>query len=325
VKAVQAVILPLLPVILIGSIGTIHAQEPKDPSGPPDLARPPLPPRDREETDLDREREGSTVAEEDTLPVSDAPWGLPPEMQEKLAAAAEVYRAYTRQFTCIETARSVHYKGGEAGEDKHRTYSFLLTTDESGSSFQESRRLVTEKGTVKKGEVKDEEPFPPAYAWVFLFSAFNQPYFSYRDLGDRFDGFDWVREIQFKGAVPFTDGKDIRQWEGVVLVDAATHTPLEIRAQPKGQEDRLRAKFLRWAQSFNIMGIRLAPRPFGYRCRIEFHFRKDRLTFPTRLRYDKFRAVEFRRVIPWKASSRTYSEYRFFQVGTRETLGDSRE
>ena len=43
-------------------------------------------------------------------------------------------------------------------------------------------------------------------------------------LGDGFEGFDWVRRIQFRGALPFTDGRDIRQWEGTVLVDAFTHS-----------------------------------------------------------------------------------------------------
>src|SRR5262249_51851573 len=151
-------------------------------------------------------------------------------------------------------------------------------------------------------EVEEESKFPPAYAWVFLFSRFDQPYFMYRSLGERFEGFDWVHEIQFRGALPFTDGKDIRQWEGTVLVDAATYAPVEIRAEPSSQRDRIKAMFEHWNRSFNIVGIKTAPRPFGYRCRVTFGLRQDRLNFPTELRYDTFRAVGAKQFIPWMAS-----------------------
>ena len=69
---------------------------------------------------------------------------------------------------------------------------------------------MTSEGRIK-GEAIDEEPFPPAYAWVFLFSRFHEPYFVFRLLDTKFDGFDYVHEIQFKGSLSFTDGKDIRQ------------------------------------------------------------------------------------------------------------------
>lgn len=320
------VLLPILLILFI-SIMPIPAQEPKNPMGPPEPPPPPLPSKsDLAGDDSDgKEEEGTLVPEEDRIPTSAEPWGLDDELLGTLALSATRYQAHTRRFTCIETARTADYKNGESAGEKVRRYSFLLTADEAGTNFRESRRRYNDKGTLRKGETEDAEPFPPAYAWVFLFSEFNQGYFAYRDLGDHFDGFDWVREIQFKGALPFTDGKDIRQWEGVVLVDAVSHTPLEIRAQPSGQQERIEAVYRRWASAFNLIGIRLAPRPFGYRCRVEFHFRKGQLTFPTRLRYDTFRATGIDRTTPWKTSSRSYSEYKFFRVGTSQTLGDSRE
>ena len=64
-----------------------------------------------------------------------------------------------------------------------------------------------------------------------MFSDVKEPYFDFRLVETRFDGFDLVHEIQFRGSLPFTDGKDIRQWEGVVLIDAFKFTPLEIRRQ----------------------------------------------------------------------------------------------
>ncbi len=232
-----------------------------------------------------------------------------------LSQVAEVYRDYALRLSCVETVRVATYgDSGEAEKEVVRRYAFLLYRDVDAKTLRELRQRVRSDGSVGSGEVRDEEPFPPAYGWVDLFSRFYQPFFAYRDRGERFEGYDWVREIEFRGALPFTDGKDIREWEGTVLLDAAKGTPLEIRAQPGGQDDRLRFLFDRWSRSFRFLGIRLAPRPFGYKCRVEFRTRKDGLTFPTQLRYDTFRAVSAKQRIPWRASIRDYDEYRFFRV-----------
>jgi len=289
-------------------------QQDTDPqSGLPDAVPPPLPPREPDE-DLGHY--------DSILGVSDAPWGLPGELLDPLFEKAAVYRDYTRRFTCVETARLAQYgSGGEADKEKIRRYGYLLVKDVVGETVREFRQEIAKDGSLKAAEVKDEEPFPPAYSWVFLFSRFNEPYFAYRSLGDRFDGFDWVYEIQFKGSLPFTDGKDIRQWEGVVLVDAVTFTPLEIHAEPTGQGDRINALYRRWARSFNLVGVRLAPRPFGYRANIQFRYRREGLSFPTELRYDTFRAVGGNEVTPVRASTRTYSDYAITRVETQQELG----
>jgi hypothetical protein len=166
----------------------------------------------------------------------------------------------------------------------------------------------------------DPERFPPAYAWVFLFSAFHEPYFEYRDLGESLDGFDLVRTIQFRGGLPFTDGRDIRQWEGLVILDAANLTPIEILAQPSDQDVRLRAMYEAWAHSFNLVGYRSGPRPFGYRCQVEFRLRLEGLSYPTYLRYESFRAVGREQRVRWTASMRTYDGYKLFGVETVEEV-----
>jgi len=299
----------------IAAAGAVHAlQQATDPqSGLPDAVPPPLPPRQPDE---------EVGKYQSILGDSDLPWGLSDELFERLFEKAAVYREYTRRFTCVETARLADYgSGGEAEKEKIRRYGYLLIKDAVGETVREFRQEIAKDGSFKSSEVKDEEPFPPAYAWVFLFSRFNEPYFAFRSLGDRFDGFDWVYEIQFKGSLPFTDGKDIRQWEGVVLVDAVTFTPLEIRAEPTGQGDRINALYRRWAQAFNLIGMRLAPRPFGYRAHIQFRYRREGLSFPTELRYDKFRAVGGNEVSPVTASTRTYSDYAITRVETQEELG----
>jgi len=262
-------------------------------------------------------------AESETM--AEAPWGLPQATLAKLAEKAVEYREFALRFTAIETVRAAEYDGeGLANREATRRYSFLLERGPDGQTLEEYRERLKEDGTTRRGGVDDEEPFPPAYAWVFLFSEFHQPYFAYRDLGDRFEGFDWVREIEFRGSLPFTDGKDIRQWQGTILVDATNYTPLEIHAKPSAQDERIRAMFDRWARAFNLIGVRLAPRPFGYECRVEFHMRRSGLTFPTRLRYDTFRAVSSKRTVPVRASTRYYEDYRFFRTGTTESSGDVR-
>lgn len=241
-------------------------------------------------------------------------WGpLPDATSERLASTADRYVAYALRFTADETVRLAKYENGFAESETLKRYGYLLVREEDGS-LREIRQERKRDGDLSRFETKDEEPFPPAYAWVFLFSRQNQSFFSYRERGERFDGFDWVREYDFRGALPFTDGKDIRQWEGNVLVDAVTGAPLRIHAEPSRQDERMRLLFDRWTQAFNIVGFRLAPRPFGHRCEIGFRLRQDTLAFPTDIRYDTFRAVSSKQTIPWQASTRTYESYRFFQT-----------
>lgn len=245
-------------------------------------------------------------------------WGpLSEDVAEALARTADRYQAYALRFTADETVRVAEYDGGIAEKETTKRYGYLLVRERSGS-IREIRQARKRDGELARSETEDKEPFPPAYAWVFLFSRQNQPFFSYRDRGERFEGFDWVREYEFRGALPFTDGEDIRQWEGTALVDAVTGSLIEIRAQPSRQEERLRIQFDRWTQSFNLVGLRMAPRPFGHRCEIAFRLRQDRLSFPTEMRYDTFRAVSTKQTIPWRASTRSYESYRFFQTESVE-------
>ena len=307
-------------ILALTAAGGAMAQVPGDPMGDP--IPDPLPSRPKPKKE---DGEKTKPAWEELYRESDAPWELPATISMTLASRADAYQEFARKFTCTETARSAKYRDNEASKELNRKYSYLLITEPSVGSFQESRHKIKKDGKVQRDEVKDEEKFPPAYAWVFLFSSFNQGYFAYRDLGDYFDGFDWVREIQFKGSFRFTDGKDIRQWEGIALVDAATLTPLEIRAEPIGQRDHIRALYRKWSTAFNLAGLRFAPRPFGYSCKVNFRLRKSRLTFPTQLRYDTYRVVSKDQTIPWKASTRDYTGYRFFNVGTTEEVGDAAE
>jgi hypothetical protein len=255
-------------------------------------------------------------------PKPEAPWQIPEDLRAQLARTADRYKEYALRFTCLETVRLARYDAdGEASDESVRRYAYLLEREGEGETLREYRQKVREDGTPRGGEVRDEEPFPPAYAWVQLFSRFAQSFFAYRDRGERVEGYDWVREIEFRGALPFTDGKDIRQWEGTALVDAVTLSPIEIHAQPTGQDARVRALYDRWSQAFSIIGLHMAPRPLLYGAFVQLGLRKDGLSFPTEMRYDTRIAVSAKRSVPRQASSRRYDGYQFFKTATTETPG----
>jgi len=237
------------------------------------------------------------------------------------AGDAEKYLNYAVKFTCTESVRKAQFDDHEAKHETSRIYGYLLERGD-GQTIREFRQKLKSDGTVTTTEVNDAEAFPPAYAWVFLFSKVNQPYFAYRERGDRFEGYDWVRIFEFKGAIPYTDGRDIRQWDGVVLVDATTMTPVEIRAEPGHQKERLKLLFERWSQSFNVVGMRTGPKAVGFSGRVLFQTRRDQLNFPTQLRYSSFRAVTPKSTEPTEASTREYSSYHFFETGTNERVLD---
>lgn len=306
----------ILSVVCVGLLATVPAtlaQSPPDhglPGGdpvPPAVPKPPTP-----------KTAGNYEA---VLRESDEPWGIDPGLLQELYTKAAVYEAYTKRFTCNETARLAHYDNGAVASEKLRRYGYLLTTLQPGAGVYEIRQEFAKDGTMRPGAVNDEDPFPAAYAWVFMFSRFNEPYFSFRMVADRFDGFDWVQEFEFRGSLPFTDGKDIRQWQGRIVLDAVSKTPLEIHAEPVGQTERIEAMYRKWSQSFNLLGMRTGPKPLGHRARIQFRHRKEGLTFPTELRYDTFLAVAPQKVLQTRASTRQYDSYLIYKIDAGSEIG----
>lgn len=314
----------LLAMIAFGlsAVSVLSAQTNQtDPMAPPHLLPPPpKPPKPKPE-----------VVEEIELsrysPDNQAPWSLPQEMLENLARSVLDYERLATRLSCDETARLADYDDeGTAKKEKNRRYAYLLEPSTHQGIVVEHRSALNKAGEIKKETVKDEEPFPPAYAWVYLFSAQNQPFFDYRLVRDGFDGFDWIKEIQFRGALGFADGKDIREWEGTILIDATSWTPLEIYAQPSNQDEKIEAQYRQWASSFNILNMRAGPKPFVYRSHAKFRKRSNSLTFPTELRYDTLRAVSPQTMVRVRASIRTYGNYQFFGVdSSRETILGARE
>lgn len=281
----------------------------------PDPVPPPLP---KKEPPEDAPKYGAVI--------DDAPeeqWELPPEVLSGARHTAAVYEDYARRFLCDEEARLAEYdRTQQVTKERRRRYGYLLLRGSVGEPVREYRQQIGKDGRYK-GEVEDSEPFPPAYAWVFLFSEFHEPYFDFRLVDTYFEGFDLVHEIHFRGSVPFTDGKDIRQWEGKVLIDAFYYTPIELEAEPLGQKSRLESLYRIWAESFNLLGFRTGKKPLGYTAKVVFGFKKGDLRFPTSLRYDTRRAVSPEQLVMVRASTRRYSNYQFTGVDVQDPrIGD---
>ena len=251
-------------------------------------------------------------------------WGLSAAMVERLAEQSARHAEYALRFTCDETVLVARYGGDDSvDKEKRRRFAYFLVRDGSDGSLIEHRRKLDADGSMRassKGSFKDDDLVPPPFAWWSLFAVANRPYFSFRHVGERAAGFDSVTEIQFRGVLPFDGGRDIREWEGTILVDA-DGAPVSIVAEPRGQHGRIREIHRRYVQALKIMGISLRRRPLGVRLELEFGTLHEERRFPTRSRVDRFQAVTSARVVPLRASTRNYDNYRFTRVDTDEELG----
>ena len=283
-----------------------------------DVINPVPPPLPRREPPEDSEELGETYAK--AAPESDKPWVIEKELLGRLQEVAGTYGEFATNFTCEETSREATYKRDGKVSERSRVFDYILVLDSARHSVREIRQITKGRRAETVDDVEDR--FPPAYAWVFLFSRFNESFFSYRYMGDRFDGYDWIHEVQFRGSLPFAGGKDIREWEGTVLIDAVTHTPLKVIAEPNGQQEMIAQRYREYAASWNIIGIRTKPKPTGFKADVSFREKAGELSFPSSVRYDIFEAVSTSRVTATAASLRSYENYRFFKVDTREELGE---
>jgi len=257
---------------------------------------------------------------------SEPSWRLSSRLSAELAAQAEAYRAHRTGFAAQEDIRSTRYRYDE--REPPLPYGPPLPGLPYGDESHPEFRLRTDHaGRGHKRVPGKLNRFPSAHDWATLFSLENQPFFMLREVGTRLEGFDLVREIRFRGALPFTDGRDIREWEGVALVDAGLSRIIEIRARPGNQEARLRWLFERWSRSFKLTigifagpffipgpSIRFARRPLAYRCFVRFDDRREEVWLPSLLSYEIRRAVSPERTVLRLLSTRRYVHTRVDSV-----------
>jgi hypothetical protein len=91
----------------------LAALPPPDGSTEPPMVPPPSSPRPAPSDEADE----TDPAYMTLLPDDGSPWGLQPEMSEKLAAVAETYLDYAVRFACTEAVRGeVHRRRGQEGD-----------------------------------------------------------------------------------------------------------------------------------------------------------------------------------------------------------------
>ena len=102
----------------------------------------------------------------------------------------------------------------------------------------------------------------------------NQPLITLIDQGEVQYFGRKARRISFRGSVPFTDGKDVREWEGYVYLDPITLAPLEIIAVPLNQHEKMTVQLEKYRMSWKIailvVGFRTRKKPKGQIYRLSF-------------------------------------------------------
>jgi hypothetical protein len=236
-----------------------------------------------------------------------APWKLPEDMLDRLTRRAEEYERAALSLECRETMHRVKFpRSGKTAEHAANEVTYLLEL-EDGSLVPVRRRGRSIRRPRKMAA-------PPAHAWTQLFAAHIQPYMAYRDVGEVPHAFGPARKIQFRGAVPYTDGRDIREWEGTVLVDSFSLLPLEIDARPLNFWPRLRHQHAVYLQSFRFVffGIpfRFKKKPLGERVHVRFDMQSNDLTLPVAAQVETVEMVSPDQVV---ARSRTRVDYDSYQ------------
>jgi hypothetical protein len=246
---------------------------------------------------------------------------LPLELRSSLESVAETYADHALRFAATEVVRWARYgKDGEATRERSTPTGYVLVRNPEDGTLEEHR----------DGKVDAERlPVPPAYEWTLLFHPVHRGHIDFHDEGFESLGFRLGRRIGFRGALPYIDGTDVREWEGTILLDDVTLLPIELDARPRGQAERLRARYLKRQESLKISvtlfggklwTFRTVERPLGQRIRVRFAPQANGLALPVEYRIETFEQVARDTTRPRTQAVRTYRDYRFFRTETEERL-----
>lgn len=257
-------------------------------------------------------------------------WGIdvPPELLEQMTARAELNQAMAKKFKCSEEVFR--------DDSEIRIFDYLLreTPKNRQVSAIDVEPLRFKEKDTRKANFSDS--FPPAFVWSYLFSSAYQPNFTYRYLGESAGGYRPAHRIAFRGIRRFDRGTDIREWEGIVIVDAVTHEIMRVEAAPRNYAPIVEHKRRKYQMSFNLAGIRFRKKPRVYVLHVDFRetpIGADRsrsmvgnpqpeddavMNLPTRVVWQEYRVDASGGVSRKKTEERRYLDYRFFDVETRE-------
>ncbi len=248
---------------------------------------------------------------------------VPESLMDDLIEKSKAYEAYALRFFCTEMLREASYDStsGEAEKEKRSTYEYLLEANPDLSSLTAYRQKVMRTATqIEKREVKLEYNFPEPYAWIYIFSGNFRNVMKYGYERKEIYAYKLAHIISFRGFQPFTDGKDIREWEGRVWVEQGTCNILKVEAEPIHQDDILELKRQEYNQAFSFIGIRFKKRPLGHHVTVLFDFEHDGLAFPTETRNETFELVAKNKKMPSSALIFNYADYHFFRTETKEEI-----
>ena len=243
---------------------------------------------------------------------------VPTQLLGRLAAKAELNRSIAKKFACMEEV----YREGKLA----KSFDYLL-----GETPQRDIEALRFKG---RRRASFSDSFPPAFAWSLLFSGANQAFFTYRYLGESLDGYDLTHRITFRGTLSFQQGRDIREWEGSVIIDRTTLEIIRVEAVPRIYAQVLEFKRAQYRRSFTIgffgIPIRFRRAPRVQVLEIEFNdipVENDLsealdpkaiiVRFPSTLVWLDYKVNFEDELVHKKTEERRYLEYRFFDVGTR--------
>ncbi len=248
---------------------------------------------------------------------------LPEGLLEKLSEKSEEYKSYALKFVCTEVFREAFYSASEEEYSKekfeHRDYLLEINPERGHFSAYRQKLMATAQGQGRT-VIDFEINFPEAYSWVFIFSKNFRNTMKYGYLGMEVYFYKLAHVISFRGFQPFSDGRDIRQWEGKIWVEERTWNILRVEAKPIHQDDILELKRLEYNRAFSFMGIKLKKKPIGYSCLVYFDFEHEGLSFPTEAQNEMFEPVSEKETVPHSKIILSYADYHFFRTESREEV-----
>lgn len=248
---------------------------------------------------------------------------LPEGLLEQLSEKSEEYEHYALKFVCTEMSRKASYNASkqEYMSEKLEHFDYLLEVNPKVDRFTAYRqRMMKTVHQFTQSVVDFKMNFPEAYSWVFIFSKNFRNIMKYGYFGKEIYFYKLAHIISFRGFQPFSDGRDIRQWEGKLWVEEGTWNILKVEAKPIHQDDILELKRLEYNRAFSFMGLKFKKKPIGYSCKIYFDYEYEGLSFPTEARNEMFEPISEKETVPYSKIILSYADYHFFETESREEV-----
>lgn len=252
-----------------------------------------------------------------------------PDLLDRAGDAVDLARDAALRITCIERVREARYdKAGEAVGEEERTFHWNLERDDTGLAAVRARP----GGRVVAGPDATfaDLRWPDSHAWLGILGRENRGFFRFDDLGVERE----TARIAFRGALPYDQGDDIREWEGRIELDPRTGRILAIDAAPSSQLGRgikrfdLDMKKTRWV--VKLFGGAIAQGRFGRRpkaaaAKLRLQLSPEGTTLPGEVRYETLRWARRGVTAIERAQIRTYEDCRRVEAASGDPVLGGRD